>query len=192
MAKRRKKRKQTDSGLTQRHPSGRLYEAGPKERREEGEREAMAVALAARERVFGLSATEARFSEAGSVIGRLFLSKEINKAQYDAAIEYEKTIALADAAILAKGFPTPGDLNRSHGHDNADGAEPGYVAKCRAATERANVCWRALKDADQLARWAVDTIVLQNQLVPALGELRVGLNALVRTLRITAVEKEAA
>lgn len=189
MARRaKKKRKLTKSGLPQRHPSGRLYEPGPKEREEakaEKAEEVMSVALEARQRVFLVPETQAKLAEAGSVIGRLLLTREIGRHQFEAARKYEEVVALANAAILARGFPTPGDLNRSGGHDDSDGTEPGYVARCKAATDKANHCWRALREAGQLCRWAVDTIVIEDQPVPhAIGDLRLGLNALCRVLKI--------
>lgn len=185
MARRgKKKRKTTTSGIPQRHPSGRLYEPGPKERKEESERDAMATVIEARQRVFGVSEDDAKKFEAGSVIGRLHLTQEISAAQLEAASRYETVVRLANAAILVKPLSSPGDLNRSRGHDASDGTDPDYIEKCRAAEKQATACWRALRESHPLARWAVDTIVVDNQLVPAIGELRVGLNVLCRVFRI--------
>lgn len=176
----RKKRKTNPSGINQRHPSGRLYEPGPKER----EDEIRGVVIDARQRIWGMTEQQASFPEAGSVVGRLRLSRTISAAQAEAALKYAETMALADAAILAKRIGSSGDLNRSRGHDDSDGTEPGYVAKCKAAIAKSIECHRALREAHQLARWAVDTIVLEDQPIPADGELRLGLNALCRVFKI--------
>lgn len=143
------------------------------------------VGIHARQRVFGLTLDDARKEEAGTVIGRLLITKEISAPQFEAAKRYEEIVRLADAAILlSRNPPSAGDLNRSRGHDASEGDDPAYVAKCTLANRDANNCWRALKEAGQLCRWAVDSFVIENQNVQALGELRVGLNALCRVMKI--------
>lgn len=131
-----------------------------------------------------MTEAQAKFPEAGSVIGRLLLAKVVSYPQAEAAMKYAETMALANAAILSKRIGSSGDLNRSRGHDDSDGTEPGYVARCQASIAKSIECHRALREAHQLARWAVDTIVLEDQPIPADGELRLGLNALCRVFRI--------
>lgn len=186
-ARRRAGRKRK-TGVT-RLSTGRIRRAGTRER----EGEARKVALSARRRLFGVSAEDALKAEAGTVVGRLLMSGEIKPWQHQAALEYEAVVRAANAAYLSRRLASAGDLDgagRGGGHAAAgpggEGSDPAYVARCRAAIERANRCHRALAGCGELmARYAVDRIVLENLSLPrAVGELRIGLNALCREFRI--------
>jgi hypothetical protein len=186
----RKQRVLTLGGIARRHPSGRLYEPGPRGRaraRAERAEEVARVALAARRRVFRLGAEEARRTEAGTALGRLAISGEITRPQYEAAQRYEEVSRRADAALLARRMVSAAELDRSGGggHDGRAGDDPAYAARCRAAVKEAERCWRAMAEAGAACRAAVDMAVLQGSATPAaVGDLRLGLNALARVFRM--------
>lgn len=62
------------------------------------ERDALSTVLDTRMRLFGLSETDARDQKAGSFIGRLYLSAQISRAQYEALTMWGES-AYANAAI---------------------------------------------------------------------------------------------
>lgn len=80
-----------------RYPCGKL-------KREETEREAMATALAARQRHYGVTAKQARDERLGSALGRLSFLQMISSQQYDAGVMFGK-LYHAHHAIM--GLPTP-------------------------------------------------------------------------------------
>jgi len=185
LAKTRRKR------LAPREPNGRPQRKPSRE----AEEDAKIVVLAARGRVFGLSREQSDRVEAGSLMGRLYLGEYIVLHQLQAAMRYEEIVQAANRAILAKGYPSPGDLNRSRGgHDSDDGTSPEYVAKCRAATEAANRAWRCLRDCGEaLARYALDQAIADDHVMALalarsnpimVPEIRIGCNALARMLKI--------
>ena len=153
------------------------------------------VAISARRRIFGLSADDADRVEGGSVIGRLYLAGHLVTYQLQAALRYEEIVEAANRAILARGYPSPGDLNRTYGgHDSDEGDSPEYIAKCRGATEAANRVWRCLRDCGEpLARYAIECAIADDHLMSLalaqgapimVGEIRIGCNAVARTLRL--------
>lgn len=83
------------SGL--RYPCGRL-------KRQETERDAMATALAARQRHYGVTAAQARDARFGSSLGRLNIQELITNEQYDAGVVFGQ-LYQAHHAIM--GLPTP-------------------------------------------------------------------------------------
>jgi hypothetical protein len=80
-----------------RYPCGKL-------KREETEREAMATALGARQRHYGLTAKQARDERLGSSLGRLSFFQLISVQQYDAGVRFGK---LYQAHHAVMGLPTP-------------------------------------------------------------------------------------
>jgi len=186
MARAGRKRKQAA-----RHPSGQVKKPSPNEAKENAQH----VALQARQRVFGLSAEDAPLQEAESLVGRLVLMGMLDDWHWKAALQYEEIVRAADRCYLAKGFPSPGDLNRRGGHDDSDGTEPAYVDACRAAINQANRCHRALRDSgaetdDPFVRGAVDMLVFDGAYNHRfLGAARIGLNALARLLHIPMTRK---
>jgi len=186
MARAGRKRKQAA-----RHPSGQVKKPSPNEAKEAAQH----VALSARRRLFGLSAEDAPKQEAESLVGRLVLMGMLDDWHWKAALQYEEIVRAADRCYLAKGYPSPGDLNRSGGYDGSDGTEPGYVAACTSAILSANRCHRALRDSgietdDAFVRGAVDMLVFEGAYNHRfLGSARIGLNALARLLHIPMVRK---
>jgi hypothetical protein len=80
-----------------RYPSGKL-------KREETEREAMATALAARQRHYGVTAKQARDERLGSALGLLNLQGLISDPQYDAGVKFAR---LYYSHHIISGLPTP-------------------------------------------------------------------------------------
>jgi hypothetical protein len=82
---------------------GARYACG-KLKREETEREAMATALSARSRHYGVTMRQERDERLGSSLGRLFFMHLISEPQYDAATRFS-SLYRAHHAII--GLPTP-------------------------------------------------------------------------------------
>lgn len=80
-----------------RYPCGRL-------KRQETERDAMATALAARQRRYGVTAAQARDARFGSSLGRLNIQELISDQQYDAGVAFGQ---LYQAHHAITGLPTP-------------------------------------------------------------------------------------
>lgn len=172
------------------------------------EREMMEVGLSARERVHGLPravmvenkpVAVSRDQMAGSAIGRLYLTREISYAQYEAAtrwldgyVDYAKTIP-------SPAQPTAMDIGRVHGRTNREENIDKSI--------RAKELHKAAQDAVLAAQYEVSGkmgsrfallhtlwVIVQNDqerfdMVP---DLRVALNALVRHYKLEKVEGKAA
>lgn len=138
------------------------------------------VVLEARTAVFGLTPDQARAMPETTVLARLYVTGELSEAQYEAGTWYRGVVREYDRYMLAKGLPAPGDLNRSHGHDNDDGTDGKYVDRFKAAIAMFSRCDRALMGCgDRMARASVNAIVLSDLDAPYfVGSLRIGLNAL--------------
>jgi hypothetical protein len=167
-----------------REPSGKRQRPSSTERAET----IMSVALEARERVFGLSPDQARSMPETSPLGRLRATREISMRQYEAGARFQRIAQDYDKAMLAKGVPSGGDLNRSRSFDADDGTEAEYVAWCRKAIARYKDCHRALEDAnreDRNAAMATKLIAVVGFDKPELvASLRVGLNAIAHVLQL--------
>ena len=117
-----------------REPNGKLSRvpADVAARRKDGldreEQDTIAVAIEARQRVFGLPPAISRDQMAGSAVGRYCLQCVITRTQYDAAMLY-----LADCEAYSHAIGTPG-IPRAVDHDRAVLAAkqpplPGAVAR---------------------------------------------------------------
>ncbi len=82
-----------------RYPCGKL-------KREETEREAMATALGARQRHYGVTTAQARDPRLGSSLGRLNLQALISDPQYDAGVKFAQ-LHQAHHAIIGLPAPNP-------------------------------------------------------------------------------------
>jgi len=112
-----------------REPNGRVTRSL---RKTETEKEARAVVIEARMRVFGASESDCAQQDFGSVLGRLFLAKAIKKHQYEAG----KTMCEDfDRYYALTGIPHPSakaqDISRVRGLGRD--ADP---SKARAAADR--------------------------------------------------------
>jgi hypothetical protein len=174
-----------------RYPCGKL-------KREETEREAMATALAARQRHYGVTAKQARDERLGSSLGRLNMQELISDPQYDAGLRFAD-LYQAHHAIL--GLPVPntssvaglmiaaGLIGASHSSELDDEAIARLRNRFRAATDALDQCDRD----HRMARGRKPSLVLfqvvcadeDTTLWPEcdLGNLRVALNTLARVFR---------
>jgi len=172
-----KKRAGRKRKLTIRYPNGRAL-AKPHHARVES---MLAVAIEARQRVFGLSVENATRVEAVDLLGRLRLSGEISEAQHAAGLAYAQEREDYHRVMLSRPVPSAGDLERQPGFDGSDGSSPGYVAWCQGVEADYKAMRRALMETgDSLASMVVDGIIDGTAMWDFLGTLRVGLNALAR------------
>jgi hypothetical protein len=175
------KRKGRKRKFVSRHPDGRPHQKSPYTR----EQEARSVALEARQRVFGLNKTDADRQEAGSVLGRLLITGEISRRQFDAAFAYEDARGKYLAALMVRPQRSAGDLNRSPGHDSSEGDEPTYVRWSSQAVKRYQAMRRRiLTCGDPFAQMVLDGCIEGRDMLTTsrgnLGTLRMALNAVAR------------
>ena len=149
---------------------------------------AQQVALEARGRAFGLTPIQSAAMPETTVLGALKALGGVSQRQYDAGSRYRAICGDYDRAMLARGLPSPGDLDRTRSHDGADGTDPAYIERCRRAINRWDECERALTEAnriDRLASVAVKYVVLdgvdRRDLLP---HLVAGLDALALSLQL--------
>ncbi len=85
-----------------RYPCGKL-------KREETEREAMATALSARQRHYGITVKQARDERLGSSLGRLNMQSLVSEPQYDAGTKFGR-LHQAHHAIMGLPSPNPSSV----------------------------------------------------------------------------------
>ena len=143
------------------------------------------VAKEARERVFGLSPSEARTMPESSALGRLAATGEISLPQFEAGSRYAAIVREHDTMLGARAFPKAGDLNRARGHDGEGDDSAAYHARYRAAMARYDRCRAALRGAageDRMASIVVDAVAVYDRSLPDVTPaLRIGLNHLIRS-----------
>lgn len=146
------------------------------------QQDTIAVAIEARQRVFGLPAPISRDQMAGSAVGRYCLQGIITRTQYDAAVLYLADCEAYSHAIGTPGIPRAVDLNRIGGKDNHEN-----VTKARAAMVRYDAMVKAVRakqtEIGNMGNLfgALDTVIRRDvQLEHLIGDLRIGLNALAR------------
>lgn len=160
--------------------------------RPETEKEVKSVVMQARQRVFGVSKHIADAMPETSWLGRLAAFGQANggisRRQYEAALEYQKVCERLRRLHPVKGYPTPGDLNKSGGHDNSDPFSEESVAAYRKAQDQFNACDMALRGShstDVRVASVVKHVVLDGaELHTEVDTLRIGLNALAKVLKI--------
>jgi len=145
----------------------------------------MSVALNARRRVHGLTRADAGQPRSGDLLGRLSLSGEINREQYEAGLRYVELRQDYDRAMLAQRLVVPGDPLSGPGHDDRDGTDPAYRAWIRHTSARHAQVRRALREChDPLAQMVLDGIVLEHrEMWNFIGTLRLALNAVGHELK---------
>lgn len=180
MARRRKPGKREPNGKLSRVPAE--IEARHRDGLDREAQDAIAVAIEARQRVFGLPLAVCRDQMAGSALGRLCLQGFITRVQYDAGMLY-----LADCDAHSRAIGTPGivraqDFNRIGGKDNFENE-----AKTKAAMARYEAMVKAVRakqtEIGNMGNLfgALDTVIRRDVMLEhLLGDLRLGLNALVR------------
>jgi len=150
--------------------------------------EAMATAIMARWRVHGVPMSQVRDQMAGSYIGRLCLSGELSRVQYDAGMAYLAERHDYHVAIAAPKQMGAVDLNAVHGRNNGEN-----VARSVAAVERyegtdttpgiIGAIRQAQEELGNTANlWAaIDLCLIRDVELPHMvGDLRLVLNALAR------------
>jgi len=174
-----------------RYPCGRL-------KRQETERDAMATALTARQRHYGVTAAQARDARFGSSLGRLNLQSLIGDQQYDAGLRFAR---LYFAHHVINGLPTPSPQSVSglmiyvgllEGYESVE-TDDEYAQKLRrqfnAATDMLDQCDRDHRMAagrkPSLLLYRVvctdeDTTLWSET---DIGNLRIALNYLARVFR---------
>ena len=175
-----------------REPNGRLsrQEAGPRnmDALDMEERTTIEVGIEARQRVFGVSARDSRDQLAGSVVGRLCLTGEISRVQYDAAqawLECREAYLRAVAPAVGR-QPGAVNPNATHGQSNYEnvGASVFAVSRYNAAQEAIQERQNELRLGAHL-NGALDAILVRDAHVEHLvGNLRTALNALARHFKL--------
>jgi len=182
-----------------REPNGRLSRktADVSERYRDGldkeERDTISTGLSARVRVHGVKPEHSRDQLAGSFVGRLCLTGELSRVQYDAAMSYMEDWHANLRAIQAAIPPWPNaiDLNATKGR----AVGPENIARAQRSVQ----AWRAARAAVQERQnelrgagnlfGALDHCVLRDHDHPHLvGSLREALNALARFYRLLSTE----
>lgn len=148
------------------------------------------VVQEARQRVHGLSKTQAREMPETTRLGRLVATGEISRVQYEAGSQYRDVVYRRDRAIGVRRVQPAGDLDRQAGFDGEESEQE--AERSRKAVQAYQDCWQALYvDAtheDRYAASTVETVVLHDWNIPHFTpSLRVGLNHLARVLRIAEV-----
>lgn len=175
----RKSGKRTASGRLSQKPAdvvARLTEAHDRE-----EREMLSTGLDARIRVFGIDPNHSRDQMAGSVVGRLTLSGELSRQQYDAAQSWLTDLRNYRQVIAAPKGMGAVDLNAVRG----DSTDIERVAWYRRCCDRMEAARKAIQTEQDILRlkanlWAALDLMLDSDLMlPHLvGDLRHALNAL--------------
>lgn len=157
--------------------------------------EAMATALLARERVYGVRLSDVKDQRAGSIIGRLRMMHEarlkagvetpdgLSGPQYEAALKYQEVAEAHARVVCAPKGMVAADLNRVGGPSVDEAARDVRDARIERA-------YREARDAVQHCQnhhrtgvlfAALDLLVLRDKDMPHMyGDLRVVLNALAR------------
>jgi hypothetical protein len=182
MSRRGRKRNVT----ARRHPSGDPI--GPSEA--EREKDILALGLAARIRIHGLSPSKASHPAAGTVFGRAYLAHELhpfdsahNALLYDAGLEFERRRRAYRRAIQAMRIASAGDLDRQSGFDGDE--SPELVEACqRAMRSYAEIRSAILECGDPLAMLALECWILEDKRMD-IGSLRAGLNAIWRVVHMS-------
>ena len=163
-----------------RDPSGKIRRMPRAERVDQ----IVKVAFDARQRVHGLTTSAAAQPRSGDLLGRLSLSGEINRGQYEAGLSYAQMRGDYDRAMLAQRLVEPGEPESRPGYDDRDGSAPGYRAWVEHTIKQHAKVRRALAEChDPLAATVLDGIVLEGrQMWNFIGTLRLALNAIGRVL----------
>jgi hypothetical protein len=164
----------------QREPNGDIQRRARLERRED----MTAVVLEARQRVFSVSAKQAKDMPEPTFLGRLIAMGQISQEQYNAATNYQEASLQYDSLHLVRRVAAAGDLDRGGGHDGSDGTDDAYLRRFRYWRDRFLRFERALNETasqDAHAPAVTRNVVLHGFDMPHfVGSLRIGLNGLER------------
>jgi hypothetical protein len=177
--------------------AGARYPSG-KRTRVERERDAMATALEARQRHYGVTQKQAKDERLGSALGRLAFKQLISNGQYQAGIEFAK---LHHRFTTMFGLPQPNPQSVSNLliNEGVFGSSPSEVAidAIERLRKRYDVVKSALDTCDreqthaigrQPSRLIYEVICLDCDIdekhAADIGSLRIGLNALSRVFKL--------
>lgn len=172
-----------------REPNGRLSRRAVETARrnladmDREQRDALAVGLEARERVFGIKPQHSRDQKAGSAIGRYCLVGLVTQAQYDAAMLFVEARARYLLAIDAP--PQPGAVDPNAARGRPVGTEnPTQLRKWREEYREATA---AIQEKQNEIRGmgnlfgSLGAMLFRDVMLDhLLGDARIALNALVR------------
>lgn len=171
-----------------RHDCGKLRQKSDVER----QADIKATALAARERVFGLTPKQADTQEGGSVVGRLAMAGVLGQAQQAAdlvraAEAFRERRAAMQATTDARTIATNTNYAGGQGGTARPADDPEYIQRCAAARARwAYIRRIVLECGSPLGMMAMEHCVINDQEPqsdPMVGGLRCALNAINRLLR---------
>lgn len=162
-----------------RHPAGKIVQPTASEKKDN----AVAVAQKARQRLHGLSKADAALPEAGDVLGRLYLTQEISRTQFEAGQEYARIVADYDKALLAPRQRSASNFDGPAGYDDSDGKDASYQAWVKRAKQRYDEARSAvLLCGEPLAHAVLRGVIDGYEMPNHVGELRIALNALSRVV----------
>jgi len=148
--------------------------------------EAIAPVLEARQRLFGLSADEARDQRAGSFIGRLCLmgvkGEGITRTQYEALCAWEESARQNSMVIAGPKGDAAMDPNRVQGRggDEVDGVAARIRARHAAAERAVQAKQNELRGMANLFAALYECVQRDREHFHLLGDLRAAANALAR------------
>lgn len=181
MSRRRGRPRKTTA---KRHPDGTVH------RRSQAqiEQDTVSVAIQARQRVFGVSESDAKAMQETSFLAQLRVQDEISQRQYDAAMTYQALIEDYYHLYPIRKLAAAGDLDRGGGFDASDGTDPDYIERARKITGMVSQCREALNDANKVdgrTRAVIENVVIRRTRQPWLVEpLRLGLNVLANVFNL--------
>ncbi len=147
------------------------------------DRDTQGPALAARHRIFGVDPIHSRDQKAGSAIGRYCLQGLVTDQQYDAGLLFLESMNRHLRAIDAPPQPGAVDLNATRGRpvfvENPDQLRK-WRQEHKAALEAVQAKQNEIRLMGNLYGALYTVLVRDVQLESLLGDLRTGLNALVR------------
>ena len=177
--------------------TGRRYPCG-KRHREETEREAMSVALEARQRRFGVTARQARDQRLGTSLGRLAFTEVISDLQYQAGVQFAD-LYQQHHAVLGLPRPNPSSvagllINEGIFGGSSAPADEATIASLRRRFEEATAALDQCDREHRLSPGRRPTLLIYRVICvdedtirwpeEDLGNLRVALNALAWVFRI--------
>lgn len=176
---------------------GIRYNCG-KLKRQETEREAMATALSARQRHYGVTADQARDARLGTSLGRLAFRKVISDEQYQAGVVFGE-LYQRHHIVMGLPMPSPRSVAGILINEGIFGSSPSepvleVIEKLRDRFEHAT---NALDECDRQNRFSAGkrpTLLIYRVLCADedttnwrdedIGNFRLALNALVRAFRL--------
>lgn len=147
------------------------------------QRDTLAVGIEARVRVHGVEPRHSRDQMAGSFIGRLCITGDVSRVQYDAAMTWQEDAHNYSIALRSPRQPGAVDLNRTQGtstdHENVAfvaRAKARYEAAARAVQEKQN----ELRGQGALFAALHHVVIRDLELMHMVPDCRVALNALAK------------